>query len=283
MRAEELGLLGLRVYVPELLAFREKDSTACRKLLEDLAILDADERRILSFRGRRFEKALPDAFWGATDRRTLVPERGGCFLLFPKICRDEPLMLALYFRHSAKEISSALRLLDRTDFSGLCGKESVGQELFDLVAEVLFYLDGLLASTHYLPLRTLILRAANFAGCRLKKADLATGDFQLDPDESALFLAFLTCFFLSVRACGGIAIAEDTPDLSIRVLALPEEHGLPFPKDAPFFSCKSFRRFRLVEKESTRAVVLPLRKPSPNLSSGGRSVYLSLLLTCDGD
>ena len=283
-RAERVSS-DIRIYVPELWAFREKDSPACRKLLEDIALFDLGERRILAARGKRFEKSLPKKIWETEGSRVLLAERAGCFLLFSGFCKGANLMLALYFEHSAKEISTALRILDRTDFVGLTETAHVGQELFDLVAEVLFYLDGLLAGTRYLPLRTLVLRAANFAGCRLKKADLPMQELQLDPNETSLFLAFLICFFLSVRASGGTAEAdtEEGASLSVRVSALQEDEGVSFPEDAPFLHCDAFRRFRLVGEGRTRAVILPIQKPTSRLSSGGRVLYLSILLECDGE
>lgn len=285
MRRAERVSSDLRIYVPELWTFREKDSPACRKLLEDVAVLDPVGRRILASRGGRFEKALPQKIFAVEGDRVLLPDRAGCFLLFSGFCSGINLMLALYLNHPAKEVSSALRLLERTDFIGLTGQASVGQELFDLLAEVLFYLDGLLAGTRYLPLRTLVLRAANFAGCRLKKVDLPMQNLQLDPNESALFLAFLICFFLSVRASGGVAEAdtEEGASLSVRLSALSEETDAIFPEDAPFLHCDAFCRFRLVGEGRERAVILPIQKPTSHLSSGGRAAYLSILLECDGD
>ena len=159
MADEARGLFGLSVYVPELSAFLEKDSSACRKLLEDVAILDKRNERILAFRGKRFERPLPKTLWQAPQDRMLLAERSGCFLLFSRICRDDELALALYFKHSAKELSTVLYALDRKDFAGTRKPSGASQELFDLVAEALFYLDGLLDGRRHLPLRTLVMRA----------------------------------------------------------------------------------------------------------------------------
>ena len=286
IRGEERGLFGLRGYVPEPAAFYEKDSIACRKLLEDLAILDKSDTRILAFRGRRFERPLPETIWETQNDRLLLPEKGGCFLLLSGICQDADLALALYFRHTAKELSTILYALGHKDFVGLLKPARASQELFDLVAELLFYLDGLLDGTQHLPLRTLVLRAANFAGCRLKKAELPMQGLQLDPDEVSLFLTFLICFFLSVRAGGGSAEAETEEKetgLSIRISALPEEKNGQFFDDAPFLHCETFGCFKLARDGERQAVILPIPKPTRRLSSGGRTVYLSLLLECVDD
>lgn len=273
-----------RVYVPEFWAFRQKDSRACRKLLEDIAVLDVAEKRVLASRGKRFEAPLPEACFEETPGRTLLADGSGCFLLFPDLCPEENLVLALYFERRASDLSLVLTRLGRKDFSGKKRGGKPDQALFDLLAEVLFYFDGLLLGKGSLPLWTLVLRAANFAGCKLKRTNLPVQSFRLEPSENALFLAFLLCFFLSVRRSGGEVKAEAEPAdtlLHVRISVLKDKREMQPDSVAPFLDCKSFCRFRLVGDQSKNAVILPLQTRAHKISSGGRAAILRVLLECD--
>ena len=273
-----------RVYVPEQLAFRQKDSPTCRRLLEDLAVLDIENRRVLASRGKRFEAPLPDLCFSECSGRTIVADGAGSFLLFPDLCPEEGLTLAVYFERAPSDLSSALSVLGRKDFGENAGDGKPDQALFDLLAELLFYLDSLLLHKESLPLWTLVLRAANFAGCKLKRACLPMQSFRPDPSDNALFLAFLLCFFLSVRRAGGEAMAEtdraEVP-LRVRLSAQKEARESALCEVAPFLDCGGFRRFRLFRDGSKNAVLLPLQRRIPRVSSGTRATYFCVLLECD--
>lgn len=278
---EEKFFPSLGVFVPELWAFRQKDSPACRELLEDVAVLDAKESRILASRGKTFEAPLPQACWETLDQPRLIRKRGATILLFPIGEPCEKQRLALSLPWTAGVVSAALLSLGRSDFSGFSKPSGEDARLFSLLSELLFYLDRLLFPKKGLPLWTVILRSANFAGCKLKRGGLPSVNFQLAKEEIPLFFSFLICFFLSVRNAGKeaeIDLAHASPCYSVRFAALADgENPTPLPK-TPFLDCEAFRRFSLLSIDDGHRLTLSLRRAGKEVSSGSRGLYTTLSL-----
>lgn len=273
----------LGVYVPELWAFRQKDSPACRELLEGVAILDLDGDRILASRGKRFESPLPDACRKFPTSRLLLSDNKHSLLLFPIEGIDARQTLVLSLPWSAAAVSRALLLLGRKDFSGLTRPGKEDPTLLSLLSELLFFLDRLLQCPDNLPLWTVVLRAANFAGCKLKRFGLSALDLTLTKEEIPLFFSLLLCFFLSVRKAGittEVDLERTSPCCRVRFVASDgNENPAEIPKE-PFLDCDAFRRFSLATTDEGHRLLLSLRRPGLDVSSGQRPRYIKLFLDC---
>ncbi|MBQ7172888.1 MAG: hypothetical protein IJR88_02065 [Clostridia bacterium] len=279
---EEFFFHPLGVFIPELWAFRQKDSPACRELLEEVAILDVGKRRLLAARGNRFAAPLPQEIWEDPSVPRLLSDKKGAFLLFPICGEDLCQILSLYLPRPASLVSSALLLLGRREIRGLTKPSGEDPRLFALLSELLFYLDRLLFAQKSLPFWTVVLRSANFAGCKLKKSGPPAVSLSLAKEEIPPLFAFLTCFFLSVRASGNAAEIDLHPSLcySVRFGVLSSDERQEKLPETPFLDCSAFRRFSLAKIDSGQRLLLSIRRPGQDVSSGRIPRYTRIFLDC---
>ncbi len=261
----------LRSYVSEKLFFEDKDRRRCRRLHDDVAVLDAaSDFRILAARG--FSEpigtplfsslALPDADLARVD--AFLKSDGTCLLLgvgkasillFSAWYASCDLLLAVRVHQEEREVRA---LLDAAKSGAaipvFSPEEPEETSLLLQLAEIFYYTEHILQDrgnfwTH-------CLTVANFVGCRLEQLRLPVSGVSLDEKDFHRITAFLVCLFLTMRARDGKIRATETGDtnamLGMRISQRPyglEDAVIPVSEHAiegdvlPFLQIPAFRDF----------------------------------------
>ena len=262
----------LHSYIPESLAFLDKQKDSSRLFFEDCAVIEpAFENRILAARGEGLllEKSFFDLCGvSASDQSLfqecfhkhphfLLPAGNDSVLIFSEAFGDTGLLLGLRLHIDAISLRRALFQIGQVDF--VCPDSiaaapltpQVGDAELSLRLEELFYYTSrILSPKDEGSLWTWCLLIANFAGCRLERVALPVQSPPFSRRDRMRLTFFLLCSFLAMRrkdgkvGAGGEELVEnETQPLYCCKVSLEEEARDYLAKkggkttELPFFLC----------------------------------------------
>ncbi len=215
----------LRSYVPEKLFFEDKDRRRCRRLHDDMAVLDADsDFRILAARGFSEPIGTPlfsslsvsdadlarvDAFLKSNGTCLLIGAGGASILLFSAWYSSCRLLLAIRIHREEREVRDLLDAAEAGAAVPVFSPEEPDEApLLLQLAEIFYYTEHILQDrgnfwTH-------CLTVANFVGCRLEQLQLPVSGVSLEEKDFHRMTAFLVCLLLTMRARDGRIRATET-------------------------------------------------------------------------
>ena len=220
----------LHSYIPESLAFLEKQKESSRLFFEDCAVFDpAFDHRILASRGEGL--LLGKSFFdlcGVSDldkalfqekfhkhRHFLLPAGKDSVLLFSEAFGDTGLLLGIRLHIDAITLRRVLHQLGQADFVCPTSIESASLTPqagdFDLclrLEELFYYTSRILSTKEEGSLWTRCLLIANFAGCRLERVALPVQAPPFSKRDRLRLAFFLLCSFLTMRQKDGRVGAE---------------------------------------------------------------------------
>lgn len=231
----------LHSYIPESIAFSEKQKDSSRLFFEDCAVFEpAFENRILASRGKGL--LLGKSFFalcGVSDPdkaffqeifhkhpRILLPAGKDSVLIFSEAFGDTGLLLGIRLHIDATALHRVLHQIGQADFlcpdslrSAPLTPQLGDSDLCLRLEELFYYLWRMLSPKADFSLWTMCLLIANFAGCRLERVALPVQSPPFSKRDRLRLTFFLLCSFLTMRQKDGRVGAEGN--------ALPEEEEQP--------------------------------------------------------